>query len=63
MIIFYSIPEALERNGCKWEWKNVSLKDTNNLTIEDLEEENLKIVPYVMDLPAFKFYQHQVNLL
>ncbi len=63
MIIFYSIPEASEINGCKRKWKDVSLKAANNLTIEDFDEENLKIVPYVMDLPAFKLYQHQVNLL
>ena len=39
----------------------MSLDAANNLTIADFEDENLKIVPHVMDLPAFKLYQHQVK--
>jgi hypothetical protein len=39
----------------------VSLHDTNLLTVPEVKNRNLKIGPYVMDLPAMKFFQHQVK--
>ena len=43
---------------CKW--VDVNLKEANQLNAGDLKNRNYRIVSYVMDLPAFRFFQYQV---
>jgi hypothetical protein len=63
---YWSWPSSLPADvasGCSWNWEDVSLHDTNLLTVSEVKNRNLKIGPYVMDLPAMKFFQHQVQYL
>jgi hypothetical protein len=59
--MFLSIPEVIRQPGCSWNWEDVNVATINRVDIGDLKNRNLRIVNYVMDLPAFKMIQHQVS--
>ena len=58
---FFSIPvDGTSNRNCSWNWEEVNITDANQLTQADIGNRNLKIVSYVTDLPAMKFFQYQV---
>jgi len=57
----YRFPVIGEKNNCSWNWKEITVEEANSLTTEDLRNQNFLISPWVVDLGAFRFFQHQVT--